>query len=119
MSHDKGVIGCNAGFPIPLSKPDVRLSPHPAFPSSVHLSFQTEQPLHFADIHGYDSATWLLGYFCLGPSDELPPFPLWPAFPTSEYYGGSDAQHDPWQTACLDIPCRASHVHADGFYAMI
>jgi len=24
-------------------------------------------------------------------SDELPPFALWPAFPTSDYYGGSDA----------------------------
>ena len=75
--------------------------------------------MHFADIHGYHSATLALGYLCLGPSDELPPFPLWPAFPTSEYYGGSDAQHDPWQTACLDIPCRASHVHADGLYAVI
>ena len=85
------------------------LSPHPAFPSSVHLGFQakeipepmarlalglqTEQPLPCAAIHGYHSATWLLGYLCLGPADELPPFPLWPAFPTSEYYGGSDAQH--------------------------
>jgi hypothetical protein len=42
----------------------------------LSLGLQTEQPLHFADIHGYHSATWLLGYLCLGPSDELPPFPL-------------------------------------------
>jgi hypothetical protein len=26
-----------------------------------------------------------------GHSDRLPPFALWPAFPASDYYGGSDA----------------------------
>jgi hypothetical protein len=46
--------------------------------------------LHFADIHGYDSA-FLVGYLCSDISDKLPPFALWPVFPSSDYYGGSDA----------------------------
>jgi hypothetical protein len=56
----------------------------------------------------------VLGYLCSGNPDRLPPFPVWPAFPASEYYGGSDAPEvspaDCW-------PIRftgASHVHDCG-----
>ena len=31
------------------------------------------------------------GYLCSGSPDRLPPFALWPAFPTSDYYGDSVA----------------------------
>ncbi|KGD54724.1 hypothetical protein DP49_5117 [Burkholderia pseudomallei] len=41
---------------------------------------------------------------------QLPPFAMWPAFPTSDYYGGSASLHVigdtlPWH------PCRPSPVH--------
>jgi hypothetical protein len=32
-----------------------------------------------------------IGYLCFGKYDSLPPFAMWTAFPSSDYYGGSDA----------------------------
>ena len=43
-----------------------------------------------------------IGYLCIGLPDRLPPFAMWPALPTSDYYGGSDpsprasADCSPW-----------------------
>jgi hypothetical protein len=44
----------------------------------------------------------------------LAPFPTWTAFPSSEYYGASDAHAIHWGTAPL--PAWASHVHNDILY---
>jgi hypothetical protein len=78
------------------------------------FGLRTEQPLHFTDIHGYDSATLAPGYLCSGTPDRLPPFALWPALPASDYYGGSDAP----EVSLADCgPFRftgASHVHLNG-----
>src|SRR5262249_13243530 len=49
----------------------------------------------------------------------LASFALWPAFPTSDYYDASDALDGHWQTACLIIPSRASHVQASGFFGWV
>jgi len=48
---------------------------------------QAELSLPFTDIAGY-----ILPNSVNPPRnpDELPPFALWPAFPASDYYGGSD-----------------------------
>src|SRR4051812_18792575 len=55
------------------------------------LGLHAEQPLHFTDIHGYDSATLASGYVCCDPPDRLPPFALWPAFPASDCRVGGGA----------------------------
>ena len=70
--------------------------------------------MHFADIHGSLSATLTPGYLCIGTPDRLPPFAVWLAFPTADYYGGTDADCGHRQTACLGIPRPASHVHTKG-----
>jgi len=49
-----------------------------------------------------------------GNPNKLRPFALWLAFPTSDYYGRSDAQASHWWTAHLGIPACASHVHKIG-----
>jgi hypothetical protein len=43
--------------------------------------------------------------------NPLAPFPTWTAFPSSKYYGASDAHALHWGTAPL--PAWASHVHHD------
>ena len=54
-----------------------------------------------------------LDYLCFGRINHLPPFALWPAFPTADYYGGTDApQVSP---ADYRLRCRGvSHVHGCG-----
>jgi hypothetical protein len=44
---------------------------------------------------------------------------MWQAFPTSDYYDASDALNRHWQTACLGILLRASHVHKDELYEVL
>src|SRR5947207_244732 len=54
-----------------------------------------------------------IGYLCSGRSIRLPPFALWPAFPTSDYYGGTVTA----QVSPADSRLRfraASHVHDRG-----
>jgi hypothetical protein len=46
-------------------------------------------------------------------SNKLPPFAMWPVFPASDYYGGSDAAHGHWPTAGLGIPWAASCIAID------
>jgi hypothetical protein len=51
--------------------------------------------------------------------DTLPSFALWLAFPTSDYYGGSDAIHVSLAD-CSPISFRiASHVHDKGLYEIV
>jgi hypothetical protein len=76
-------------------------------------------PWHFADIHGYGSATLTFGYLCIDTPDRLPPFALWPAFPTSDYYGGSDALANSRRTARLGKLAGASHVHDHGLCGVV
>ena len=52
-----------------------------------------------------------LRLFCSPSVTPLAPFPLYAAFPRSEYYGASDACWFPWWTAHLRQ--QASHVHTD------
>jgi hypothetical protein len=89
VSPDRG-YWLSAGFSIPFPKPDVRLSPHPAFPRLVSLST------------GSDLGCWQAFQETFLPvsiplpelrfSNRLPPFALWPAFPTADYYDGSDSR---------------------------
>jgi hypothetical protein len=60
--------------------------------------------LHFIDFHGYIPATLAFDYLCSDVPNKLPPFALWPAFPTSDYYGGSDAV----QVSPPDLPGSVS-----------
>jgi hypothetical protein len=77
-----------------------------------------DQPLHFTDVHGYSSATLASGYLGSDPPDRLPPFAMRPAFPASDYYGGSDAPFV--SPAGCSPPCPgASHVHACAFDEVI
>ena len=71
---------------------------------------QAELPLPFADVHENFIPRWHPATSAREVSGRLPPFALWPAFPTSDYYGGSDApQVSP---AGYRLRCRgASHVH--------
>jgi hypothetical protein len=104
----------NAGFSTPPTKPDVPLSWHPAFQGPAFLA---------RDYHGsvscFDFAFIVLtskdsGYCLIQGAFPLPPFALWPAFPTSDYYEGSDSAQV--STAdCWPASSRAvSHVHDVG-----
>lgn len=55
-----------------------------------------------------------VGYICLGTPERLRPFAMWTAFPSSDYYGRSDAFNRHRLTARLGIRLEASHVHQDG-----
>jgi hypothetical protein len=46
-------------------------------------------------------------------------FPLYAAFPRSEYYDASDALVCHWWTAHLNIHTGASHVHTNTLYEMV
>jgi hypothetical protein len=85
------------------------------FPLGLH----TEQPLHFTDIHDYGSVMLASGYMGRDLPDRLPPFARWPAFPASDYSGGSDADQGHWRAARLGIPRPASHVHDDGLCEVV
>jgi hypothetical protein len=52
-------------------------------------------------------------------ANPLPSFALWQAFPTSDYYDGSDASISPRWTTHLNILIEASHVHVDGLYDIV
>lgn len=56
--------------------------------------------------------------FALGVMDprnpnKLPPFAMWPAFPASDYYGGSDSTQRLRLTASLGIRWVASCIAVD------
>ena len=53
--------------------------------------------------------------FYIESVNSLASFPMWTAFPSSEYYDASDAHIRHRQTACLSI-LVASHVHKDELY---
>jgi hypothetical protein len=55
--------------------------------------------------------------FYFGSVNPLPSFPMYAAFPRSEYYDGSDARALLWGTAPLHA--RASHVPTDTLYEMV
>src|SRR5262245_33790207 len=68
------------------------VSPHTALPLPVILSLRLTHRLSFLCISPMFMRTSpLIGYLCSGTPDRLPPFAMWPAFPASDYYGGSDA----------------------------
>jgi hypothetical protein len=67
------------------------------------LSLPTEPSLHFADVHGLH-IHHIFGYLCSETPNRLPSFALWLAFPTSDYYDGSDAA----QVSPPDLPGSVS-----------
>jgi hypothetical protein len=85
------------------------------FPS-VDPAQHAERPAPFTGIPG-TSSRLASRYLSTGLLDRLPPFALWPAFPTADYYDGSDARSPLRLTANLGIGQRASHVPEDGLYA--
>jgi hypothetical protein len=96
----------------PFSEPDVQLSLHPALQGFSSLRFF--RSLHFRS-HGTFTALLLLVDYS-ATFNPLPSFALWLAFPTSDYYDGSDASISHRWTAHLSILIEASHVHTDGLY---
>jgi hypothetical protein len=87
-------------FPRPLSEPDVRFSPHPALhrthaasdggrdrlPPNGAVWSASPVPAHAVPGHSPRHLRALQ----FPPSKVLlPPFAMWPAFPSSDYYGGS------------------------------
>jgi hypothetical protein len=99
----------------PFSEPDVRLSPHPALQGFKSLRFF--RSLHFRS-HGTFTALLLLVDYS-ATFNPLPSFALWLAFPTSDYYDGSDSLTSHRLTASLNILIRVSHVHVDGLYEIV
>ena len=83
----------------PFSEPDVRLSPHPALQGFKSLRFF--RSLHFRS-HGTFTALLLLVDYS-ATFNPLPSFALWLAFPTSDYYDGSDSHNRPLRTALITI----------------
>ena len=89
-------------------------SPRVDFPPSgllLNLSLQRLRSLHFRS-HGTFTALLLLIDFAI--ANPLPSFALWLAFPTSDYYDGSDSLTSHRLTASLNILVRVSHVHTEG-----
>jgi hypothetical protein len=77
-STGKGSVGLSR-FQLPPTEPDVRLSPHPALRRSRFSPQTTQELTHPGPGSPSFGLIWL----------RLYPFPLWLAFPTSEYYGYS------------------------------
>jgi hypothetical protein len=80
-------------FLTPLSEPDVQLSLHPALRESAFLigiAVPNLSSIPFSVLlqTSPESLSGLSEYPIV---DSLAPFPMWLAFPTSEYYGVSEA----------------------------
>ena len=118
--------GSYAGFSIPPSAPCMQLSQHTALQRLTFLSRDYSVVRHSVDFIEIAELHLLLTPIAIVNGSRrflfsrsvnlLASFPMWPAFPTSEYYDVSDALDGHRQTACLIIPSRASHVHIDGLY---
>jgi hypothetical protein len=94
------------------SEPDLQLSLHPALQGFNSLRFF--RSLHFRS-HGTFTALLLLVDYST-TFNPLPSFALWLAFPTSDYYDGSDSLTSHRLTASLNILVRVSRVHIDRLY---
>ena len=79
----------------------------------MNLSLQHLRSLHFRSHGTFTALLLLIDIVIVNP---LPPFAMWLAFPTSDYYDGSDASISHRWTARLGILIEASHVHIDGLY---
>ena len=77
-STGKGSVDLSR-FQLPPTEPDVRLSPRPALRRSRFSPQTTQELTHPGPGSPSFGLIWL----------RLYPFPLWLAFPTSEYYGYS------------------------------
>src|SRR5262245_31374424 len=77
--------------------------PRPALPLGPYLVFRSS---------GIATTSCCTGLMVLRVALPLPPFALWPAFPTSDYYGGSDAAEvspvDRWPPFHSSLPRSCS-----------
>ena len=90
VSHDNASARY-VGFSTPSSEPDVQLSKHPALQGPAFLARHCRRvriPLHFT-LQPIQFRTVRVSL--LRVAFPLPPFALRPAFPTSDYYEGSDS----------------------------
>jgi hypothetical protein len=119
-------------FPHPPSEPDVRLSPHPALQGLTFRLLRYHKICHPISFHRLplplpylatvlrvlpDFTSILATNVYSGNVNPLASFPLYAAFPRSEYYDASDAHALHWGTAPL--PAWASHVPTDTLYEMV
>jgi hypothetical protein len=99
----------------PFSEPDVQLSLHPALQGFDSLRFFCS--LHFRSHGTFTALLLLVDYSAI--FNPLPSFAMWLAFPTSDYYDGSDSLSSHRLTAHLSILVRVSHVHVDGLSEIV
>jgi hypothetical protein len=94
-------------------------SPRVDFPPSgllLNLSLQHLRSLHFRSHGPFTALLLLIDFATVNP---LPSFALWLAFPTSDYYDGSDASISHRWAAHLNILVEVSHVHIDGLNRIV
>ena len=104
-----------ARFSTLSSEPDLQLSLHPALQGFESLRFF--RSLHFRSCGTFTALLLLVD--CSATFNPLPPFALWLAFPTSDYYDGSDSLTRHRLSASLNILVRVSHVHVDRLYEIV